>query len=890
MKKFVSISSVAAITAGFIAPVPTLAEEIPTQSGSKQLSSNNSTTETAEPSNSSDQQQDIVEVRRLGKIKDATALLYKIPGNESGAETASANQLQKSYYIQHQVNVNDEIYYLLSTSSEADPTQEIGWVKEKDLESYARKILELKNVPSTVYLNNDAAIYEDHAWAGEQLLKADFTINTDEPFTIKSVEKVGEDIWYGITKQDSDEVVWVKAEETSTKEATLNPESEEIKNEPAKPSIKEPVAKEAAKAQSKPATVAKSAKVISTPIESTTSRLGQISSTSTKIFKTLGDNSSAFQAGNTYVKAVYYIKKQASFEGKTYYLISTSPSSTKGVIGWVDSADVKSYEHVGVDRTKRSLTLTGKGTSYSKAWGGSKDLMYNLADFKDQTFNVNLTERVGNNIWYRGILKGQTVWIHSSYTKPIVSQSSVSSTSRLGHIRSTTRLIYDIPGDESTTFPAGNKYTNAVYYIKKQADYDGTRYYLLSTKPSSTSGVVGWVKSSDLSTNVHKGYSKKKSSGILNGKGQGFTKAWGGKKDVVYNLSNYKDSIFQINLIETVGKNKWYRGTLEGKTVWIHSSGISSIGQTSSNVKEVTRSYTDYNKTLQEMVDIQMKVNPQTDKRYGLWIHSDAFSSVKNDKGTVKTAYNIRRGPGPSYGVQKVAKAGETLPILDSANVGGVTWYQVGVRSGWGTAERYDVEYYMDSANFLGSFQSSLQFADLSSSAGLDANEVNEKILKGKGILEGRAADFIEAGRTYGVNEVYLIAHALLETGNGSSQLANGNKYKNTGVTVYNMYGIGAYDNTALQSGIERAYKEGWTTPRAAIIGGAKFVGEEYVNAGQNTIYKMRWNSDFADAKGYASHQYATDIGWAAKQTSRMESLYNLLDNYKINLIIPRFK
>ncbi|MFB8735944.1 hypothetical protein ACEQPO_26605 [Bacillus sp. SL00103] len=37
----------------------------------------------------------------------------------------------------------------------------------------------------------------------------------------------------------------------------------------------------------------------------------------------------------------------------------------------------------------------------------------------------------------------------------------------------------------------------------------------------------------------------------------------------------------------------------------------------------------------------------------------------------------------------------------------------------------------------------------------------------------------------------------------------------------------------------------------------------------------MRWS-------GEATHQYATDIGWAYKQVTRMYGLYNLLINYTL--------
>src|SRR5699024_11256103 len=60
---------------------------------------------------------------------------------------------------------------------------------------------------------------------------------------------------------------------------------------------------------------------------------------------------------------------------------------------------------------------------------------------------------------------------------------------------------------------------------------------------------------------------------------------------------------------------------------------------------------------------------------------------------------------------------------------------------------------------------------------------------------------------------------------------------------------------------------EGWFTPQDAIVGGAEFIGEKYISVGQDTLYKMRWNP-----ANPATHQYATDAGWAVKQTGNIRS------------------
>lgn len=239
--------------------------------------------------------------------------------------------------------------------------------------------------------------------------------------------------------------------------------------------------------------------------------------------------------------------------------------------------------------------------------------------------------------------------------------------------------------------------------------------------------------------------------------------------------------------------------------------------------------------------------------------------------GNVKTVYK-------TYGISLDRLTNIQMKVKPQKLAGG-KW----VGASWG-----DVRYYLNPANFVNNPADSLQFLKLSAPANLNAAEVNAKILKGKGILEGKAQAFIDAAKKYGVNEMYLIAHALLETGNGKSALAQGVKVN--GKTVYNMYGIGAKDGSSGSNGAQRAYKEGWFSPEAAIIGGAKFIAEKYIHAGQDTLYKMRWNPAGAAANGVATHQYATDIAWAVKQSRIIYQWTKLINNYNFTLEIPRYQ
>jgi beta-N-acetylglucosaminidase len=204
----------------------------------------------------------------------------------------------------------------------------------------------------------------------------------------------------------------------------------------------------------------------------------------------------------------------------------------------------------------------------------------------------------------------------------------------------------------------------------------------------------------------------------------------------------------------------------------------------------------------------------------------------------------------------------------------------------------YDqLKYYMDPKNFINDPAGKYMFLKLTYIEGIDVNDLN-KILMGKGVLTDKGQAFLDAGRLYNVNPIYLIAHALLETGNGRSQLSNGVLVATVAnnpvepMLTYNMYGIGAKDANPLILGSEYAYKQQWFSVEAAIIGGAQFISGNYIQSElykQYTLYKMKWNFDVL------WHQYATDIGWAYKQTKFIKDLVDQMEKPVLIFEIPVF-
>lgn len=192
----------------------------------------------------------------------------------------------------------------------------------------------------------------------------------------------------------------------------------------------------------------------------------------------------------------------------------------------------------------------------------------------------------------------------------------------------------------------------------------------------------------------------------------------------------------------------------------------------------------------------------------------------------------------------------------------------------WVNASLEDIKYYMNPSNFINDV-SKYMFMKLNYVDGIPMSVINE-VIQGRGILSGKGNAFLEGAKKYNVNVMYLLSHARLETGNGTSTLSNGVLVTEVdGVpveprVVYNMYGVGAIDSDPLRGGSEYAYKQGWFTPELAISEGASWISKNYINStkyNQNTLYKMRWNMS---STSIGWHQYASDIAWAEKQARIM--------------------
>ncbi len=468
-----------------------------------------------------------------------------------------------------------------------------------------------------------------------------------------------------------------------------------------------------------------------------------------------------------------------------------------------------------------------------------------------KTFNIGKQSNYNNQVYYLlqdnngtplGWVKSSDIQLQNNTKatpKPVASKTTkanaVAKTVRvnyLGKVNKNISGVYTSVYDQKTV-PAINK-AGKTFKIGKQSTYNNQTYYLLQDNNAIP---LGWVNAKDIQlqkvTTQPKVVNKPtvaqpkktnaiKSSAVNNqpivlkenyqnylifdNSGYFYSEPSVSKKTLLGSLQNYQYSYFKVITSQKVGNELWYKGLLNGKTVWINAKYL-QLATESTNIS--TSPY-----TLDQAVDIQMA---------------------------------LRNGSEPKK-------------VLAS-----------GIRN----ATRAEVKDAMDTSKYVNDPVQKYQFLYLNKSQNISVTKLND-LLRGKGILENQGSAFSQAAKAVGINEIYLISHALLETGNGTSDLANGGAIDQNGnvdlnaqTKYYNMFGVGAIDKNALYGGIKYAQQAGWNTPEKAILGGAQFIANNYIKSGQNTLYKMRFNP-----QNPGVHQYATGIDFAKSNAKRISDFY----------------
>lgn len=230
------------------------------------------------------------------------------------------------------------------------------------------------------------------------------------------------------------------------------------------------------------------------------------------------------------------------------------------------------------------------------------------------------------------------------------------------------------------------------------------------------------------------------------------------------------------------------------------------------------------------------------------------------------------------------------------------TWYTFDGGS-WASASPELIAYYMDPRNFLND-SGIYQFECLD----FDENQTTEsvsKMLTGTfmsneftdtdGTVAKYSDIFMLAGQMTGVSPYLLAGRCIQEQGlTGDTQSVSGNVsgYAN----LFNYFNVGAYayggrsatiNGLIYASGTDDAYARPWNTRVKSIYGGARYIADQFITRGQNTLYFQKFNVVNTENTLY-SHQYMSNIQAASSESARLQLAY-INDDQALNFRIPYY-
>ena len=161
---------------------------------------------------------------------------------------------------------------------------------------------------------------------------------------------------------------------------------------------------------------------------------------------------------------------------------------------------------------------------------------------------------------------------------------------------------------------------------------------------------------------------------------------------------------------------------------------------------------------------------------------------------------------------------------------------------------------------------------------------------------------FLMASEYSGVSLYHLVSRSKNEIGNGTpSNSVSGTVSGYEG--LYNFYNVGANDsaipgqniinglkfakNGRGSEAMNQLYLIPWNNPFRAILGGAFYIGYNYVNKGQDTLYFERFNVVADGAYSVYTHQYMTNVAAAATESYSTSRGYDDAASMALEFSIP---
>lgn len=645
------------------------------------------------------------------------------------------------------------------------------------------------------------------------------------------------------------------------------------------------------------------------------------STAKTTIYYTTSSNLNMRSGASTKKSVITTIPK-----GKKVTYVSKSGSWFKvkygSKTGWVSSSYLKNKTTV-VTNQQTVASSTAKAIKYKttsnlnmRSGASTKNsIVTTIPKGKEVTY----VSKSGN--WYKVKYGSKTGWVSSSYLKKVTTSSDNTTVTSVNiNFKTTANLNMRASaannGKLIVTIPKGK--------IIKATSKNGNWY---KVKYGSK---TGWVSASYLKE--YDQYSTIKTTYYVTNKVSDLYTSPNTKKAKALSVP-VKNIFTSTQKVVNSNGQTWYRVSLKGKNYYIISSSVSAVTpvtltSTVYEAKVATSLYSSTGDAHGVLVKIPKGAKITTTYRIGDWYkttyggktgyininHFSKYTPPVNNSGNNSNSTNNNTNTGTNTDtetniskVEYITSSDLNLRASDSTSSAILTlipketiliptkktssgWYQVSYKGKSGyVSGNYLIEYTKSIADQIEKYSKNPYISmDLRTKSSVTAAQINNYINNRVGtrpsVLKNSGQHFIDAANKHGLNALFLAAHAIHESGFGTSTIS---------LAKNNLFGFGAFDLTPFVG----AYK--FDSIKSNIDYIAQELKATYLNP-KNWKYNGAYlGYTIKDAKGKRidalskgiNFYYASDSNWGNAIASHMEKMLPYSNegakNQNPNLTVP---
>lgn len=720
----------------------------------------------------------------IAQAKSAKTPIYDKAGDKKVKTLAGTEYTNEMFYVRTKTVVAGTTYYQI-TRSASDTATAIGWVKEKSLKLAAFSYM--KNDATAKTLNGTGIAYTRPGGQARNIMFKNLSAYKNKTFTPQSTAKVGNEIWY-LGKVDT-YTVWIKAASVGTVEAS--------------------------KPEDKPAVKAEAV-----------SYVANAKSAKTPIYKEAGDKKSLMLAGKTYTNETFYVYQKKVINDIAYFEITRKKDGE--AIGWVKEKSLKLQTLKIMPNSKKTFYIKGTGKGYTRPAGASRNVLYkSLAAYKDTSFKPTSKVKVGTKNWYTAKIGGNTVWLKSSditTKKPVpptpeepdtvvIVEEAIEAVASI--TKSTAKAIPSLK-QPTKTVAIDAEDINVTQFIDKKATIGDAVYYEFAD--------IGFVAEADVKVASYTNEQNLNDTRTLKGTGRGYSVPGASRagEAVLSTLAALANTDFKVERSALVDGKLWYYGsTVNDVDIWTAATNTTdkkapepvkptytNVNLQASIVSGTVPIYAD----VENLASVRNLSAAEKAQRYAALrkaVTADGavyyeLSYNGEVSGWVSSKY-LTFEEEPTTEVASLFLTGQGKAYSEAGNKGTVIYSSLDAYRTEGFIPKTsrtinNVIYYNGTLGGKTVWISSAHLANpfyvenLRKTSTITKAEMEAYLVKKKGTaiqsnaLYKAIPTFLAVQEKYGINAQFMLAHAIWETGWGSSEILY---YKN------NAFGYQAYDSCA---------------------------------------------------------------------------------------------